>query len=323
MGRVPSSSMVPSDRFERGSVKARGGPADFDARRRRALALADSEPAMQVPLKFAAAVLSYQQSRVDQPIVVRAANRLVSAALDGHRLKLGEVNDDIVEELVHTRAALVPIAPAELVEGSMGLGLSEVNAWRSGGGDDLSPPQQMWIQVAAAPIVERAAGQMRLPTREAWSEPTCPLCGDCPRVSVIVEESGEFMRGSPRYLVCGRCATWWVFSRAVCPACGEHHPDRLALYTNDRWPWARVDSCLSCRSYIKTFDLRQPGAAAVVPLTDDVATIALDFWAQDHGLTASTVMSSDETWRNAPGFRDTQGESRIQREPVAKLRGDH
>jgi formate dehydrogenase maturation protein FdhE len=265
-------------------MKARGGPTDFDSRRRRALALAGSEPAMRDPLKFAAAVHSYQQSRGDQPIIVRAANRLVSSAADGHRLKLGEVVDDIVEELVHTRAALIPIAPAELGEGALGLGLREVDAWTCGGGDDLSPAQQMWIQVAAAPIVERAAVQMRLPTREAWSEPTCPHCGDCPRVSVIVEESGEFMRGSPRYLVCGRCAAWWVFSRAVCPGCGEHHPDRLALYSNDRWPWARVDSCSTCRSFIKTFDLRQPGAAAVVPLTDDLATMTLDFWAIERGL---------------------------------------
>jgi Protein involved in formate dehydrogenase formation len=246
---------------------------------------------MHDPLRFAAAVHSYQQSRVDQPIVVRAASRLVSSAGDGHRLRLGEAVDDIVEELVHARAALIPIAPAELAEGSIGLGSSEVNAWTSGGGDDLSPPQQMWIQVAAAPIVEGAVGQMRLPMREAWSEPTCPFCGDCPRVSVIVEESGEFMRGSPRYLVCGRCAAWWVFSRAVCPGCGEHHPDRLALYSNDRWPWARVDSCSTCRSFIKTFDLRQPGAAAVVPLIDDLATMTLDFWAQDRGLTASTGLS--------------------------------
>jgi formate dehydrogenase maturation protein FdhE len=265
-------------------VKVRGGPADFDSRRRRALDLADSEPAMRDPLRFAAAVHSYQQSRVDQPVVVRAANRLVSSAGEGHRLTIGEVVDDIVEELVQTRAALIPIAPARLGEGAVGLGLREVNAWTSGGGDDLSPAQKMWIQMAAAPIVEGAAEQMRLPTREAWSEPTCPLCGDCPQVSVIVEESGEFMRGSPRYLVCGRCAAWWVFSRAVCPGCGEHHPDRLVLYSNDRWPWARVDSCSTCRSFIKTFDLRQPGAVAVVPLIDDLATLTLDFFAIGRGL---------------------------------------
>lgn len=219
-----------------------------------------------------------------RPTVGQAADRLVSSVADGHRLKLGEVVDDIVEELVHTKAALLSIAPAELGKDSVDLGSTEVRDWTSGG-DHLSAAQRMWIQVAAAPIVEGAASQIPVPTRETWSEPTCPLCGDCPRVSVIIEESGEFMRGSPRYLVCGRCAAWWAFPRAVCPGCGEHHPERLALYSNDRWSWARVDACSSCRSFIKTFDLRQHGAAAVVPLIDDLATVTLDFWALEQGLT--------------------------------------
>ena len=265
-------------------MKARGGPADFEPRRRRSLALADSEPAMHDPLKFAAAVLSYQQSRLNQPLVEHAAKGLASSAGDGHRFRLADVVDDIVEELVHARVAMTPIAPADLGAGSNDIGVSEVHAWASGE-DHLSAAQRMWIQMAAAPIVEGAAAQMRLPARDAWSEPTCPLCGDGPRVSVIIEESGEFMRGAPRYLICGRCAVWWVFSRAVCPRCGEHHPDRLALYSNDRWPWARVDSCSNCQSYIKTFDLRQPGAAAVVPLIDDLATLTLDFWALEQGFT--------------------------------------
>ena len=268
-------------------MKVRGGPSDFDSRRRRALFLADSEPTMRDPLRFVAAVNSYQQSRMGRRAVGRAASRLVSSAVESHRLQLGEVVDDIVKELAHTRAALIPIAPADLGEASADLGSSEVLAWTAGR-DQLSAAQTVWIVVAAAPIIEMAAAQVPVPPRDVWSEPVCPLCGDQPRLSVIVEESGEFMRGSPRYLVCGRCASWWGFSRAVCPGCGEHHPDRLALYTNDRWPWARVDSCSSCRSYIKTFDLRQPGAVAVVPLVDDLATITLDFWAQDQGLTGTS-----------------------------------
>ena len=268
-------------------MKVRGGPADFDSRRKRALALADSEPAMHDPLEFAAAVHSYQQSRMGQPSVGSAANRLASSAAVGYRLKLLEVVDDIVGELVPTRAALVPVAPTDLGDASADLGASEVRAWIASR-DNLSAAQALWIDVAAAPIIEMAASQIQVPPREAWTEPLCPLCGDQPRLSVIVEESGEFMRGSPRYLVCGRCASWWGFSRAACPGCGEHHPDRLALYTNDRWPWARVDACLSCRSFIKTFDLRQPGAVAVVPLVDDVATITLDFWAHEQGLTRTS-----------------------------------
>jgi hypothetical protein len=246
---------------------------------------------MGVPLRFAAAVHAYQQSRLGHVNIDRSATRLAASATDGHRLNLDEIVEDIVQELDQARVGLLPLAPAELGDGAIGLESTEVRAWTSGR-EQLSAVQQLWIQIAAAPIVESAAAQIRMPARDDWSEPTCPVCGDAPRASAIIEESGEFMRGSPRYLVCGRCASWWAFSRAVCPTCGEHHPDRLALYTNDRWPWARIDSCLNCRSYIKTFDLRQPGAAAVVPLVDDLATVTLDFWALEQGLTGTSRSSS-------------------------------
>lgn len=46
----------------------------------------------------------------------------------------------------------------------------------------------------------------------------------------------------------------------------------------------RIEACDTCRSYIKTFDLRQPGARDIVPLVDDVASATLDLWALDQGL---------------------------------------
>jgi FdhE protein len=131
--------------------------------------------------------------------------------------------------------------------------------------------------------VEGAAAQSNVPITERWPDPVCPICGALPKLSVIAEESGEFMAGAARYLICERCATAWGFARATCPNCREHHPRRLGVFTNERWPWARVDTCETCRSYIKTFDLRLPGSREVVPLVDDVATVPLDLWATDHG----------------------------------------
>jgi formate dehydrogenase maturation protein FdhE len=47
----------------------------------------------------------------------------------------------------------------------------------------------------------------------------------------------------------------------------------------------RIEACDTCRSYIKTFDLRQPGARDIVPLVDDVASAnVVDLWALDQGL---------------------------------------
>ena len=111
----------------------------------------------------------------------------------------------------------------------------------------------------------------------------------CPQVSVIAEESGEFMGGSPRSLVCGRCAGWWTFPRAICAWCGEADPASCRLRPRRTPGSARIDGCETCASYLKTFDLRAPGGADVIPLVDDVATVSLDLWAHDQGLARPLV----------------------------------
>jgi len=40
---------------------------------------------------------------------------------------------------------------------------------------------------------------------------------------------------------------------------------------------------------VKTFDLREPGAPELVPLVDDVATVALDRWGHDQGVARPLV----------------------------------
>jgi FdhE protein len=148
----------------------------------------------------------------------------------------------------------------------------------------VDPRLAFWIRIAAAPILELAAARVELPGRDSWSGSACPACGGMPQVSVIIEESGEFMAGSPRYLVCERCASWWGFPRAVCPTCQQDDSRLLSSHVAEEKRWVRIDSCESCHSYVKTFDLRDPRAAGVVPLVDDVATLALDLWATHRNL---------------------------------------
>jgi formate dehydrogenase formation protein len=145
-----------------------------------------------------------------------------------------------------------------------------------------------WVGVAAGPVLEGARALIDAPSREQWAGRACPACGGLPQVSVIAPESGEFMGGSPRFLVCGRCAGWWTFPRAVCAWCGEDDPRKLAPFVADSGA-ARIDACETCGVYVKTFDLRQAGATAVVPLVDDVATLALDLWAREQGLSRPVV----------------------------------
>jgi hypothetical protein len=148
----------------------------------------------------------------------------------------------------------------------------------------VEPAAAFWMMVAAQPVFELAAVDAPIPTREQWTAAACPVCGGAAQVSAIAEESGEFMAGSPRSLWCGRCASTWTYPRATCVTCGESDSRRIGSWTADGWPVARIEACDTCRSYMKSFDLRDEGGLDIVPLVDDVATVALDLWAAGQGL---------------------------------------
>ena len=85
-----------------------------------------------------------------------------------------------------------------------------------------------------------------------------------------------------RRLVCALCATAWVFPRSVCPACDTSGDEGLQFHVHDALPHVRVESCRTCRRYLKSVDLRVLGLA--MPLVDDLATVELDLWAAEQGL---------------------------------------
>lgn len=274
-------------------MRFRGGPGDFGARLSRVRnLLGDGEVASAAgPLRLLEAVLHHQQDRV--PTVAPARLGVGSYPI----LDLVSVVAPVAAEMVLAVAALdvgdgtlpVPLAEAgRILAGSEEERLAAVEVWLRDS-SAVDPRAGFWARVAAAPVLEPAAAAVQLPTREEWAEPACPACGGLAQASVIAPETGEFMAGSPRFLVCGRCASWWAFARATCPWCAEDDPRRLVPYVPDGLRFVRVDACETCRSYIKTFDLREPGAKDVVPLVDDVATLALDVWAHEQGLERHVV----------------------------------
>lgn len=236
-----------------------------------------------------AAVLTYQQGRLDavEPARVRGeADRFPLLDLD-------RTVPALVEETAAAVAGLADTVPPPLVEAGdhlVSLSASELAAVVETWLDDIAlvdPRLGFWVQAGAGPVLESGAAAVTPP--ESWRGVACPSCGGPPQVSVIAEESGEFMAGSPRSLICGRCATWWPYVRATCAVCGQDDPRRLASYFGTDRSWARVDTCADCRGYVKTFDLRERDAAEVVPLVDDVATLALDVWAREGGYSRSVV----------------------------------
>ena len=272
----------------------RGAPGDFEGRLARARSVGAPEASEQ--LSLLTAVLTHQRERAATGEVRAAAARVEESALTNRLTQLFPLLDlaaavaPIISEVEPAVAALETRVPPPLLEAGLMVSSAGdahrrelIEAWL----DDpslLDPRLGLWIRIAAAPLLELAAARVEPPGKEEWTGRACPVCGDAPQCSVIVEESGAFLQGSPRYLVCARCASWWTFARAVCACCGEDDSRQVAPYVAEGRPWVRIDACDTCKGYIKTFDLRETGASGVVPLVDDIATLALDVWAHEHGL---------------------------------------
>jgi len=151
----------------------------------------------------------------------------------------------------------------------------------------LTPFETYLARASASPLLEALTPHPDPPTQGGREIPhRCPTCGGSPQLSYFAV-SGEALVSGPRYLVCSRCATNWVFSRMTCAGCGEATGTKLPIFQEqERFPHARVDGCRSCRRYLLTFDLRRDTRA--VPVVDEIAALPLDLYAIDQGLTKIT-----------------------------------
>jgi formate dehydrogenase accessory protein FdhE len=130
----------------------------------------------------------------------------------------------------------------------------------------------IFLQPYAECLADRSE---RLPGNDSLA--LCPFCGGKPLVGVLRPEGD----GAKRFLICALCSTEWAFRRILCPACGEEAVEKLAVYTAAEFNHVRVEACDTCQHYIKTVDLTKNGLA--MPVVDELATIPLNLWAQEHG----------------------------------------
>lgn len=137
------------------------------------------------------------------------------------------------------------------------------------------PAQTFLAYVLLQPYAHHVTSRMNLSSPNTTA--LCPACGNPPQLSLL----REFNTGAKRSLVCALCAGEWEFRRVLCPNCGEQHKDKLPVFTAEEFDQARVEACDSCKTYIKCIDLSKDGYA--IPPVDDLATVALDLWAAEHG----------------------------------------
>jgi FdhE protein len=149
----------------------------------------------------------------------------------------------------------------------------------------------------APPEVAQEAGFHRQLVLQAYAEcqarqsgvsrtsvqPLCPFCGEKPVVAAL-RPAGD---GGKRSLICSLCFTEWEFRRLLCPQCGEEDREKLPIFMAEQFPHVRVEACDSCRSYMKAIDLTKDGLA--IPEVDELASVALDLWADQQGYTKLQV----------------------------------
>ncbi len=154
--------------------------------------------------------------------------------------------------------------------------------WESDG-TALAPGAEDFF--ARAFLQPYAAG-IRVRANLQWRGPTafiCPFCKRKPGLGVM-RPLGE---GGQRSLICSFCLAEWEFRRIVCPGCGEEDPVKLPIYAAQELEHVRVEACDSCKTYIKTVDLTKSGLGE--PVVDEMASVALDLWAQMRGYTKLQV----------------------------------
>jgi len=132
-------------------------------------------------------------------------------------------------------------------------------------------PYARWLAEIGATPVDRGL---------ARGENRCPFCQGNPQVSVLrVKEAGSESGG--RDLICSTCLTSWPFRRVVCANCLEENPANIGYFNSPHYEHVRVETCNSCKHYIKSIDLTRYGLA--IPFVDEVATAPLDLWAREQG----------------------------------------
>jgi FdhE protein len=82
-------------------------------------------------------------------------------------------------------------------------------------------------------------------------------------------------------LGCALCGLEWIFERILCPSCFEEDPHKLPSFRDERHPTVRIETCETCRHYVKSIDLSED--ARPLPEVDDLVSISMDLWAVNQG----------------------------------------
>jgi FdhE protein len=124
--------------------------------------------------------------------------------------------------------------------------------------------------LAALCVLQQCKRQIEAQLPLHWRAGYCPVCGAWP---TLAERRGL---DRSRRLRCGRCAADWEVQWLYCIYCGERDHNRLgSLATDETGEQHKVETCATCRGYLKSIASLQ-GLAPLELLITDLETVELD-----------------------------------------------
>jgi Protein involved in formate dehydrogenase formation/Pyridine nucleotide-disulphide oxidoreductase len=193
------------------------------------------------------------------------------------------LNEEIAQSL-HPKQSLafvsVPIIvaahPLPLLEAAMCLDEARLEELAKADGVDPGALGAL-MQLAAMPLLHACGRSLAPQVPLDWSYGYCPVCGAWPTLAEV-----RGLERTHRWR-CGRCGADWGLALLRCPYCGEGNHQRLgALTAEDEEATCTVDTCLTCRGYVKTRAVLQPTPPYAIIL-EDLATVEWDLVALARG----------------------------------------
>jgi FdhE protein len=154
--------------------------------------------------------------------------------------------------------------------------LAEIRALAVAAGIDQGALTSI-AHLLAFPLLQSCGRLLEGRVPRFWPHGYCPICAAWP---ILAERRGL---DRSRRMRCGRCGGEWQVQLLCCMYCGEREHERLgSLMPEERGERLNVETCASCRGYIKSVATLQQIPAFEL-LLQDLETVELDLVALDRG----------------------------------------
>ncbi len=230
-------------------------------------------------------------SPADFPLDLELAAELAGSALEAVKSavpRLAPLAEEFGGVIAADPGALEALFPASVnSRGGAGAGIpaalpETLRAWGENHPEAAALPRFI-ARSSIMPSLAAASRLLggRLDSRAVWSHGHCPICGEPPLMGRL-DESGA------RLHACSFCAYEYRAPRAECPFCRKSAARGADYYSSEEEPGYLLSTCPECRNYLKLADFRAPGRDWL-PMLDDFASLALDFYAVSQGYARPTL----------------------------------